>query len=55
MLRRNGLISAPDVEMLAGWVDTISYATLCLLDGAGEEEAFSAYDRKRHGPAAGRR
>jgi hypothetical protein len=44
MLRRNGLISATDIETLAGWVATLSYATMCLLDGSGEEEAFQAYD-----------
>jgi hypothetical protein len=54
MLRRNRLISATDVETLASWVDTISYATMCLLDGAGEEEAFSEYDRNRHAPTQGR-
>lgn len=45
MLRRNGLIGAADVETLAGWVDTLSYATMTLLNGSGEEEAFHAYDR----------
>ncbi len=44
MLRRNNLVSSADVETLAGWVDTLSYATMCLLDGSGEEEAFHAYD-----------
>jgi hypothetical protein len=53
MLRRNGLISASDVETLASWVDTISYATFCLLDGAGEEEAFGEYDRRRDAPTPG--
>jgi hypothetical protein len=47
-------MSASDVETLAGWVDTISYTTFCLLDGAGEEEAFSAYDPNRKGPTSGR-
>ena len=50
MLRRNGLISAADIETLAGWVDMISYATMCLLSGSGEEEAFHEYDRKRRRP-----
>lgn len=53
MLRRNGLIGAADVETLAGWVDTISYAAMCLLAGAGEEEAFGDYDR-RSGKVPGR-
>jgi hypothetical protein len=43
MLRRNGLISPADVERLAGWIETVSYATMCLLNGS-EEEAFHAYD-----------
>ena len=49
MLRRNALISAADVEILAGWVDTLSYATMCLLDGSGQEEAFHAYDHDTAG------
>ena len=49
MLRRNSLISAADVETLADWVDTLSYATMCLLTGSGHEEAFHAYDRDTAG------
>ena len=44
MLRRNELISPTDVETLAGWVNTLSYATMSLLDGSSEGEAFQAYD-----------
>ena len=44
MLRRNGLIGEPDIEKLAHRVDMISYATFCLLDGTGEDEAFHEYD-----------
>jgi hypothetical protein len=47
MLRRNKLISAEDVDRLATWVETISYATMCLLDGAGEGVAFEEYNRGR--------
>lgn len=43
MLRRNGLISDKDVEMLSDWVDAISYATLSLLDGSGLEVALEPY------------
>jgi hypothetical protein len=53
MLRRNGLISAADVETLAGWVDQLSYATMCLLDGSGEEAAFHTYDQERGRHTAG--
>jgi hypothetical protein len=50
MLRRNGLIGDPDIEKLAHWVDMISYATFCLLDGTGEEEAFCEYDSLARSP-----
>ena len=43
MLRRNDLISDDDVTTLRGWVDTISWATLMLLSGAGQDEAFHEY------------
>jgi hypothetical protein len=49
MLRRNKLISAADIETLAGWVDTLSYSTMCLLDGSGQEEAFHEYDHDTAG------
>jgi len=44
MLRRNGLIADADVRRLAAWVQTISYATMMLLDGHDVEEAFAGYD-----------
>ena len=47
LLRRNGLIAAADIETLADWVNAISYASMCLLDGAGEEVAFEGYERRR--------
>ncbi|MFI5720567.1 hypothetical protein [Nocardia sp. NPDC051750] len=43
MLRRNDLISAADVQRLENWIDCISYAVLCLFEGA-TEEAFAEYD-----------
>ena len=46
MLRRNGLISDTDVERLDGWIETISYAAMCVLDG-DVEEAFHSYDQER--------
>ncbi len=49
MLRRNGLISQDDQERLGSWLETISYAVLMLLDGAGAEEVFGDYDRQRPG------
>jgi len=41
MLRRNRLISDADVATLTEWIETISYATCCLLDGTGVNEAFA--------------
>ena len=43
MLQRNALITATDVERLATWIDCISYATMCLLDGIGLEDALDPY------------
>ena len=43
MLRRNNLISEDDVSTLSTWVETISYATFMLLDGAGIDVAFHDY------------
>jgi hypothetical protein len=43
MLRRNDLITPAQIEQLAAWVDSISYATCCLLDGSGRAEAFADY------------
>jgi hypothetical protein len=44
MLQRNHLIAPQDVKTLELWVDCISYATMMLLDGTGEKEAFHEYD-----------
>jgi hypothetical protein len=44
MLRSNGLISADQVERLDSWINQISYAMFCLLDGCGVEIAFEHYD-----------
>jgi hypothetical protein len=46
MLRLNGLIPDEDVARLEAWVWTISYATMCVLDGA-IDEAFHEYDHQR--------
>jgi hypothetical protein len=43
MLRRNHLISPAQIQQLETWVDHISYATCCLLDGSGPTEAFADY------------
>jgi ribonuclease D len=43
MLRRNNLITDAQVEEMETWIEDISYATLCLLDGAGFDEAFHEY------------
>lgn len=44
MLRRNDLITADDVVRLEDWLERISYAVLCVLDGI-VDEAFDDYDR----------
>ena len=44
MLRRNNLISRADIERLESWVETISYATMMLLDGSDVESAFAEYE-----------
>jgi hypothetical protein len=43
MLRRNGLISADDVERLARWIECISYATMLMLDGSDVDSALEPY------------
>ncbi len=41
MLRRNHLIAPADVERLENWIETISYATMILLDNGDLETAFA--------------
>ncbi|GAB2947917.1 hypothetical protein GCM10027048_11120 [Hymenobacter coalescens] len=43
MLRRNGLISDTQIELLSTWIDCISYTIMNLLDGLPDEEAFETY------------
>ena len=43
MLHRNDLITPEDTERLDAWVDAISYAVFCMLDGADAACAFEAY------------
>jgi hypothetical protein len=43
MLRSNRLISDDDIATLTAWVEAISYATWCLLDGVGIDEALEPY------------
>ncbi|WKB54688.1 hypothetical protein [Eleftheria terrae] len=44
MLQSNRLIAPADVARIERWIDCVSYAVLCLLDGAGVDEAFHEYD-----------
>lgn len=46
MLRGNGLISTDEIERLDSWINQISYAMFCLLDGCGVEIAFEDYDER---------
>ena len=43
MLRSNDLIDSGQVELLSNWIDCISYAVMCLLDGTSDEVAFEPY------------
>jgi hypothetical protein len=44
MLRRNKLISDDDVKKLDDWIEAISWAVFCLLDGGDAETAFADHD-----------
>ena len=44
MLQSNNLISKEQISKIDDWLVDISYATFCLLDGAGAEEAFWNYN-----------
>ena len=44
-LQRDGRITPAQSEQLADWIDTISYATMNLLEGQDDEIAFEFYDR----------
>jgi hypothetical protein len=43
MLQSNNLISPTDANRLDEWLSMISYAVVCLLEDAGESEAFFPY------------
>lgn len=43
MLQSNSLITPEDARRLEAWVDQISYTTMAILDGAGEDIAFNEY------------
>ncbi len=45
MLRSNNLITPEQVQQIDYWVEDISYATMCLLEGA-EDEAFHGYNQR---------
>ena len=44
MLRRNNLISTPDIETMKKWIDCISYATMMLLEDPDPSVAFVMYE-----------
>jgi len=46
MLRSNNLITQEQVDLMEDWINNISYAIFCLLDGAGVDEAFHEYTDK---------
>ncbi|MEO7977862.1 hypothetical protein [Flavobacterium sp.] len=43
MLQSNNLITSEQISQIDDWLIDISYAASCLLDGAGDEEAFWNY------------
>lgn len=43
MLQRNKLIKKEQIEKLEKWVESISYATMMILDGSDNETAFDLY------------
>lgn len=49
MLRSNNLISEADIARLEGWIEQISYATFCILDGQ-ISDAFHDYDNSHNSP-----
>ncbi|WP_343696132.1 hypothetical protein [Flavobacterium sp.] len=46
MLQSNNLISKEQVSQIDNWLVDISYAAFCILDGAGEDEAFWNYNEE---------
>jgi hypothetical protein len=44
MLRRNNLISEEQIKKLENWIETISYATMMILDGCDNLVAFEFYE-----------
>ncbi|MEV6280635.1 hypothetical protein [Nocardia sp. NPDC051832] len=46
MLRRNNLITEEDAARLSDWIETISYAMACVLEGI-PGEGFHEYDRSQ--------
>jgi hypothetical protein len=44
MLRRNNLINDEQIEKLEKWIDTISYATMTILEGSDNLIAFDSYE-----------
>jgi hypothetical protein len=43
MLRRNGLLSDAQRDLLSNWTDCISYTVMNLLEGLPDNEAFESY------------
>jgi len=43
MLRSNNLVQEIDWKTIEGWIECISYAFACLLDGTDDETAFEPY------------
>jgi len=46
MLRRNNLIRDEQIKKLEKWIETISYATMMILDGSDNSIAFEFYENE---------
>ncbi|MEL7123049.1 MAG: hypothetical protein AAFO07_26605 [Bacteroidota bacterium] len=46
MLRRNNLINDEQIKKLEKWVESISYATMMILDGNDNSTAFELYENE---------
>ena len=47
MLRRNNLINEEQIEQLEKWIESISYATMMILDGFDNATAFEFYEDEK--------
>ena len=46
MLRRNNLINDEQIKILEKWIESISFATMMILDGSDNSTAFEFYEHE---------